>query len=493
MIRTPRTRAASAPASQSSPAVFAERSAGVLLPLASLPGRHGVGSLGAPAESFVQWLASAGAGWWQMLPIGPLGEGDSPYSSTSSFAIEPGYLCLDRLVERGLLERRDVAAPKALGSGPAQFATAAKLKQPLFALAHERWRRRRGASTAAYRGFREREGDWLDDWLRFSTGAIDGSQADIAAFVQFELDRQWRELRAAARKSAVRLMGDLPIFVGAESSDVSGRPDLFRLDAQGAPRLLSGSPPDSYSDDGQLWGHPHYRWSRHGAENYDWWRRRFGSLLARFDALRVDHFIGFHHAWEVPASARTARHGKWGRTPGKAILQHVLDDRGELPLVAEDLGVVTPPVRALRDHFGLPGMRILQNGFGGPGDYDRPHAYPANSVAYTGTHDNDTLVGSWRKLRGDARQRALAYLGLPQRTPVGEQVHWRLIAALAASPANTVIAPLQDLLGLGSDARLNTPGVPRGNWRWRVDAAQLNATLARRFQALLDVTSRLSV
>ena len=474
------------------PAVFGQRRAGVLLPLASLPGRFGVGSLGTAAESFVDWLASAGVGWWQMLPIGPLGKGDSPYSATSSFAIEPRYLCLDRLVERGLLDRRDIVAPRALRAGPAQYGPALRFKAPRLALAHERWRRRRGHVAKAYRAFREREDDWLCDWLEFSTGSVDGPQAQVACFVQFELDRQWRELRAVARRRSVRLMGDLPIFVGAESADVAGRPDLFRLDGDGRPQCLSGAPPDDYSASGQLWGHPHYRWSRHGAEQFAWWRRRFASSLDRFDALRVDHFIGFHHLWEVPAGARSARRGKWGRTPGKAILQHALDDHGSLPLVAEDLGVVTPPVRKLRDQFGLPGMRILQNGFGENGEYDRPHSYPPDSVAYTGTHDNDTLVGAWRKLRGEDRARAAAYLGLRRGSTAVDDIHWRLLAALAASPARTVVAPVQDLLGLGSAARSNTPGIPRGNWRWRVDGTQLDAGLSRRFRALLDVTSRLS-
>lgn len=485
-------RPAPSPSAADGPPAFAERRAGVLLPLASLPGRHGVGALGPAAESFVAWLASAGVGWWQMLPIGPLGPGNSPYSSSSSFAIEPAYLSCDRLVARGLLERRALTAPADLRQGAARYAAARAWREPRVIAAHERWRRRRGRASKAWRGFRERSAEWLDDWLRFDAGATEGAAAERSAFVQFELDRQWSELRAAAAAHGVRLLGDLPIFVAADSADVRGRPDLFRLDRAGRPRSQSGVPPDGYSADGQVWGHPHYAWPRHRAEDFAWWRRRFACAFERFDALRIDHFIGFHHTWEVPAGERTARGGRWVPTPGRAILEHARADRGALPLVAEDLGVVTPPVRALRDRFGLPGMRILQFGFGGAGDYDRPHAWPANAVAYTGTHDNDTLVGWWSKLRGDARRRAAAYVGLPARVPANEAVHWRLIAALCASPANTAVVPLQDLLGLGSAARVNVPGKPRGNWRWRVDPAQLDANLARRLRALLEVTSRLS-
>ncbi len=467
------------------PRVFSSRSGGVLLPVASLPGPHGVGDLGSGALRFLDWCAEAGFGWWQFLPVGPLGSGDSPYAARSAFAGEALYLSLELMRDAGWLEARDLRCPKRMASGPVDYAAARSFKLPRLALAAERWRRAGGMRRAGWRGFRARSEAWLDGWL----APLEGAARDVEAFVQFQFDLQWKALRREARRRKIRLLGDLPIFVGLDSADVAQHPELFRLDAKGRPKVVSGAPPDGYSADGQLWGHPHYRWATHRRDGFDWWRRRFAQELERCDALRIDHFIGFHHAWEVPGGERTARNGRWGRTPGARILELVAADHGSLPLVAEDLGAVTAPVHALRDRFGIPGMRVLQFAFG-EGGYDRPHAHPENSVVYTGTHDNDTTVGWWTKLAKPERDRVRAYLGLPSRGMTAQQVTQALVAALFASPASTAVVPLQDLLGTGSATRINRPGTANGNWTWRVDAGALSANLAARSRAALDVTER---
>jgi 4-alpha-glucanotransferase len=471
----------------SGPAVFSERAAGVLLPVASLPGRHGVGDLGAGADSFLDWCHAAGVGWWQVLPVGPVGSGNSPYASLSAFAGEPLYLSLELLAEEGWLETRDLRAPGELGKGACDYDAARDFKLPRLARAHERWRSAGGSRRKPWKRFLAASEHWLDGWL----ADLEGDERDVAAFAQFQFDQQWRRLRRRATERGVRLLGDLPIFVGADSVDVDQHPQLFRLDRKGNPKVVTGVPPDGFSADGQRWGHPHYAWRAHRKDGFAWWRRRFAQELERCDALRVDHFIGFHHAWEIPAGHRTARKGKWGRTPGAELLDAVQTERGELPLVAEDLGVVTPPVRALRDRYELPGMRILQFAFGEGGGYDRPHQHAANCVAYTGTHDNDTTAGWWRKLGRADKARARAYLGLPARGVEPAGAAWAMVCALMASPARTAVVPVQDLLGLGSEARVNLPGTPRGNWSWRVDPRALSASLSARFGALVEATERL--
>ncbi|MCP3914100.1 MAG: 4-alpha-glucanotransferase [bacterium] len=460
--------------------LFQARSAGALLHVTSLPGRHGIGDLGPEAVRFLDWLERAGMSWWQMLPVGPIGPGDSPYSSPSSFAGEPLLISLERLADSDLLDARELRAPQTLSGGRVDYAAVRRFKLPLLARAHARFLGRGGDKSAAYVAFVRDNRNWLEDWVDYDGGG------DLARYLQFEFARQWGALRSAAERRGIRLLGDLPIFVSADSADVSAHPELFRLDARGRPRVVTGVPPDAFSDDGQLWGHPHYDWNAHKRTRFGWWGARVAAQLERFDAIRVDHFIGFHRAWEVSGRAHTARRGRWRVAPGAALLRSLRRRLGALPFVAEDLGVVTEDVRALRDTFHLPGMRVLQFGYG-QGAHDRPHNLPRHCVAYTGTHDNDTALGWARKLDKDSRRRVLAYTGGSVKT-----IGFDLVRATFASPAGTAIAPIQDLLGLDGKARMNRPGTATGNWRWRVERNALGATLARRVRDLCEATERLA-
>lgn len=455
------------------------RSAGLLLPLASTPSRHGVGGLGPGASRVLEWCQAAGFGWWQMLPVGPLGPGDSPYASSSAFAGEPLYLSLEALVEDGLLPSSALKAPAALGRGPANYGRARAFKLPRLRRAYESWAQRR-RSRRAFERFCAEQAAWLDPWASH----VGGDETETR-FLQFTFDEQWKTLRDEARTRGVRLMGDAPIFVGADSADVAAHPELFRLDRRGRPRVLTGVPPDAYAADGQLWGHPHYAWKAHERDGFAWWRRRLARQLRLFDAVRIDHFIGFHKAWEVTAGEPTARNGHWGRTPGRALLAAIRDELGGLPLVAEDLGAVGDGVFALRDEFGLPGMRVLQWGFE-PGSYHAPENCLENTVVYPGTHDSPTAAGWWRQLDGPTRKRFRARTGSDARA-----VAWSLWRTAASTASHTAIVQLQDLLGLTNTARTNVPGTARGNWVWRASKNDFSRPLARRSRELADATDRL--
>ncbi len=459
--------------------VLAGRSAGVLLHLSSLPAAWGA-PLGPAAHRFTDWLAEAGQAWWQMLPVGPTGPGGSPYSSPSAFAGDPALL-------RAAAGGKNAAA-----------------RVPGFAVAEDE-----------LRSFRRRQRDWLPDWCLYAAvkedqggapwwrwpaplrdrdaAALKAERRRLAAAVErheleqllFEL--RWTELRRRCQERGVRLLGDLPLFVERDSADVWARRELFRLDAQGRPSVVTGVPPDLFSRNGQRWGHPHYRWAAHRRDGFRWWLRRFQQSLERFDAVRVDHFIGLHRAWEVPAKARTARKGRWGRTPGRELLTALRAKlRRELPLVAEDLGVMTPQVRRLRDDFGLPGMRVLQWAFWPECQADRPHAHPRDTVVYTGTHDNDTTQGWFASMPAAVRKRALAYTNGSAAT-----IHDDLARAAYGSPAALAVVPMQDHLGLPNGARMNLPGSAAGNWSWRLGARQPGKALARRLRSLAETFDRL--
>ena len=453
-----------------------ERAAGVLAPLASLPARHGIGDLGPEAYRFVDWLEDAGVRWWQMLPVGPLGAGNSPYASSSAFAAEPLYLSLETFVDEGVLNAGDLAGPKELRAGDVKYGKVRAFKTPLLRKAFEAWRENGAASE--FDEFMERENHWLGAWAE-----RDGADAEYECFLQFSFQRQWAALRDYARDRGVRLMGDAPIFVGLESVDVTSQPELFQLDETGAATVVSGCPPDDMNPDGQHWGHPHYAWDAHRETDFAWWRARMRRQIDLFDAVRIDHFIGFRNAWQIPAGAES-REGSWVDMPGEELLDAIQDELGGLPLVAEDLGSVTDEVLALRDAYDLPGMRVLQWGFS-PNSYHAPHAAPENAVIYPGTHDNDTCVGWWRGLPREERARfRVATKG------EGKSVAADMWRAACASRAHTAIVQLQDVLGLGRAARTNVPGKPTGNWVWRVRRADLTAARARRMRALLVATDR---
>lgn len=449
------------------------RAAGVVLHLTSLPGPGPVGGMGAAARRWVDFLSGAGFGWWQVCPLGPTGYGDSPYQPLSVFALNPHLVDLEELEAEGLVEPDE---RRGLGPGGAasDHGLAWERLRPLLARAAARGaadpaRLARWGDLAAYR---ERERAWLDGWERFAAlreangfsapsrwgrGEPDGGARARAAVLQMVAESQWRSLRAHAAAKGVRLLGDEPIYVSADGADRWSRPELF---AEGA---VAGVPPDYFSEDGQLWGNPLYDWDRHAADGFAWWRSRVGRDLDLFDAVRLDHFRGICDYWAVPEGASSAKAGAWREGPGMAFFRAL----GPCPMVAEDLGLLSPGVHALRAEAGLPGMSVLQFGF--PLTADNPHhpsTITADRIAYTGTHDNDTTAGWFAGVGSEVAAEVRAALG---EGPIARAA-WR---AVLASPAIGAFAPAQDLLGLGSEARLNTPGTATGNWTWRLGERQM--------------------
>ncbi len=494
---------------------FHRRSSGLLLHLTSLPGPHGSGDLSESAFRFIDFLAATGQSWWQMLPVGPAGgvAGNSPYSSYSSVAGSPGLVSLETLHRQGWLTRQDIQPDPGFEVGRVRFPLAQAYREERLRRAWERFRAAPKSGRSPFADFCAEHREWLDDfalycalrqrlqqapWLdwpddlraRKPSALAEARRALADAFdyhrwVQFQFHRQWAALRHYARRRGVGLIGDLPICVAHDSADVWAHPELFKLDARGQPTHVSGYPPDSSCPRGQRWGHPLYRWPAHQRTGFRWWIARFAGTYRLFDAVRLDHFLGFTRLWSIPASARTARHGRWLPTPGRELLSAVRQALGHRPMVAEDLGHVTPGDVALRERFGLPSMRILQFGFG-PGDpAHRPHRFTLHTVAYTGTHDTSTTVGWFRGLTPRRRQEVLAYTGGDGRT-----IHLDLIRLALESVADTVIVPVQDLLGLGSEARMNRPGTLSGNWHWRLPPGRLTPALARRLRRLTELTER---
>ncbi len=478
---------------------FPQRSAGVLLHPTSLPGPGPVGTLGAEAHRFIELLAAGGFTWWQVCPLGPTGYGDSPYQALSVFAGNPYLLDLADLARRGFLTATEVAG---LRRGADHGTDYGRLWHELRPLLKTAGRRAAAALAAdeAFRAFRSAEAGWLEPWCRFSAlreqhayaapatwteTVADEALCAEAAALQFLFAEQWRTLRAHAQRHGVRLMGDEPIYVSADGCDVRAHPELFQLDEHGRPTAVAGVPPDYFAEDGQLWGNPLYAWPAHAADGFAWWRARVHHDLRLFDAVRIDHFRGICDYWSVPAGAPNARGGAWHDGPGLAFTQAL----GDLPLVAEDLGLLSPGVDVLRQASGLPGMAVLQFGFGGsPDNPHHPDNVTADRVVYTGTHDNDTLRGWLAQASPEEQANLKDFLG-----DVPDAAEALLDAALA-TPAICAILPAQDLLGLGTPARFNTPGNPQGNWTWRMadgDLAQLAQTLPA-WRARLARSRRLS-
>lgn len=494
-----------------------ERSSGILLHPTSLPGPYGCGDLGREAHRFLEFLQAAGQRWWQMLPVAPVGYGNSPYSALSAFAGNPLLISLDRLVEEGLLE--SVPRPR-FPADRVDYARASAFRREQLRAAFARFGR---AGRTAFRRFSEEQASWLDDfvlyralkalhgerhWIEWEPelrdrkpAALERAARELQAelefhrFEQWLFERQWAELREHAAELGIGLIGDLPIFVAHDSADVWANRELFFLDPQGAPTVIAGVPPDYFSATGQRWGNPLYRWNTLKKSGYAWWIARFQQMLRRFDVVRLDHFIGFTRYWEIPAHEPTAMNGKWVAGPGAHFFEAVREALGtaELPLIAEDLGAVTPEVTELRDRFGMPGIRILQFAFGTDPQAPtfKPHNYPRGAAAYTGTHDNDTVVGWFHDPGGGAslrtppqtekeRQFAMRYLGSD-----GGEIHWDMIRALFVSVADLAIVPLQDVLGLGPEGRMNLPGTAEGNWEWRFTRRDLGRPIAARLQQMV--------
>jgi 4-alpha-glucanotransferase len=501
------------------------RSSGILLHPTSFPGPYGIGDLGPGAYDFIDFLSAAGQTIWQVLPLGPTGYGDSPYQCFSAFAGNTLLISPSRLVDEGLLDPSDLQNVPEFPSDRVDFGHVIKWKNDLLAKAFEKFRARGGQSWEDYRRFLVESVDWLNDYASFraikdsqggrawnewerplalrEAGAIEAANArlkdeiEAQKFYQFLFFRQWRALKEYSHSKGVRIVGDIPIFVAFDSSDVWTQPNQFKLDSEGRPIVVAGVPPDYFSRTGQLWGNPIYNWERMRADGFRWWIRRFAATLDIFDIVRVDHFRGFAAAWEIPGGDKTAERGQWVNVPGHELFSTVGAALGDIPILAEDLGVITPDVVALRDAFGFPGMRILQFGFGGDAaNMDLPHNYVKNCVAYTGTHDNDTVVGWFKSEAGRGstrdeaqvareRQYALDYLN-----STGDAIHWDFIRALIASVADIAIVPLQDVLGLGSEARMNLPATTSENWLWRYRKDKLTPELAAKLGKLTAIYGR---
>jgi 4-alpha-glucanotransferase len=492
------------------------RAAGILLHPTSLPGPYGIGDMGPEADRFLDWAASAGQTLWQILPIGPTG-GGSPYTCLSAFAGNPLWISPDRLAEEGWLPADALASAPGLPGDRVDFGAVTSWKDSLLrrswehfsAHASEREHGELEAFTVApdnarwlwdwalYAALKRDFGgrpwtDWEDDLvrrdsdaLRLASLAVEGEMR-YQSYLQFLFFRQWRRLRLRARALGIRIVGDIPIYVAYDSADVWSHPELFALDETLRPIEVAGVPPDYFSATGQLWGNPLYRWDRMEEDGYAWWVDRIAAGLAVCDLLRIDHFRAFSAYWSVPATESTALNGKWVPGPGRKLFDAARRALGGLPLLAEDLGDISPEVRQLLALLRIPGMKILQFGFYGDDSEYLPHRYPRDCVAYTGTHDNDTARGWYERLTHEEKGRVYDYLGAD-----GREIEWALVRAAWTSVAERAIVPLQDLLGLGSEARMNNPAQPGGNWHWRVAPDALRPELAERLRRLTGLAGRL--
>lgn len=502
------------------------RTSGILLHPTSLPGKFGIGELGAEARAFVDFLHDAKQGLWQVLPLGQTGFGDSPYQCFSAFAGNAFLISLDELVESNLLTTDNLKDVPRFAETKIDFGEVIKFKTRALRQAFDNFKASSDEKIKNEFGFfAYTRAAWLDDYALYRAlkNANDGAawsgwdeplkrrehealgrereclsdEIEAEKFYQFLFFKQWFALRHYANQRNVKIVGDIPIFVAYDSSDVWTNPEQFKLNADGSPRVVAGVPPDYFSKTGQLWGNPIYEWDRMRADDFAWWIKRFRATFELVDIVRLDHFRGFAACWEVPGADKTAERGNWTDALGRELLTAVKNALGDLPILAEDLGVITPDVEQLRDDFSLPGMRILQFAFGGDArNHDLPHNYIPNSVVYTGTHDNDTTVGWFESQAGAGstrdesqikreREFCLRYLNSD-----GQEIHWDMIRAVFASVSRIAIVPLQDVLGLGTDARMNLPASTNGNWNWRYRSADLNAEHARRLRELAEVYGR---
>ena len=491
------------------------RSSGILLHPTSLPGPYGSGDLGASAYQFVDWLVSAGQTLWQMLPLGPAGMANSPYMSLSAFAGSPLLIDLEELLSRGWLIQKDLQ-PFPVSSNPrVQYPEVTvwrmnllwKASQNFFEHGNEKDRQQ-------YAAFCEEEKKWLNDYTLFQAlndhyGGKEWvvwdrdlvhrkpsalrqaaeewtAQVNYHKFMQWCFARQWKKLKKYANDRNIKLVGDIPIFVAHHSADVWSNQEAFSLNKDGRPLIVAGVPPDYFSEDGQRWGNPLYRWDVMKRQKYSWWIERFKKTFELFDILRIDHFRGFEAYWRIPAKEKTARIGKWVKGPGQDLFKAIIKELGTLPIIAEDLGVVTPGVTALRETFGFPGMKVLQFAFStDPNDNFLPHVFTKNYVVYTGTHDNDTTIGWYEKASEHERDFVRRYCKTN-----GSEIHWDLMKLALQSVADIAVIPFQDVLGLGSEGRMNFPGTVDGNWEWRFTWEQLDPWITNRLYELSALYGR---
>jgi 4-alpha-glucanotransferase len=474
-----------------------DRASGILLHPTSLAGAYGIGDFGPEAYRFVDWLVEAQQSLWQVCPLGPTGYGDSPYQCLSAFAGNPLLISLEQLRDQALLEESELVAAR-VEPGDVDFGRVIPTRTALLERAWERFEADRPKGIAQdHARFLSANAEWLEDyalfvalkeeargapWYAWETpikerdpGALDRARDRLAPrirfhrFVQYLFFAQWDELHRYANAAGVAIIGDMPIFAAHDSAECWARPDLFQFDDDLNPVAVAGVPPDYFSTTGQLWGNPLYRWEAHREEGYRWWVDLFRSRFRLFDRLRVDHFRGFEAYWRVPWGGVTAENGEWVTGPGRELFDTIFELLGPLPIIAEDLGVITPAVVKLMDHCGFPGMKILQFAFdsGDPNDYI-PHNYDAHSVTYTGTHDNDTILGWAASASAEDRDFALEYLNIRS----DDEINWGFIRGALSTVSDTAIIPMQDVLGLDSQSRMNLPGTTGGNWGWRLRSCQ---------------------
>lgn len=503
------------------------RASGILLHPTSLPSRFGIGDLGKEAYQFADFLASTGQHLWQVLPLGPTGYGNSPYQCLSVFAGNPLLISLEKLVEDKLLEPADLEDIPPFPRNKVDYGSVIKFKIPLLKKSFETFQRKAApGEREQFEAFLQQNASWLETYSLFMAlkeahglAAWNTWEEDIRRhqpkslehwskklnheiyyhkYQQYQFFKQWFELKKYCNEYGIRLIGDMPIFIALDSAEVWSHPELFYLDDDSKPTVVAGVPPDYFSQTGQLWGNPLYRWDVMARDGYAWWIERFRAARNLVDIIRLDHFRGFEKYWEVPATDNTAINGRWVPGPGAKLFEAVQKALGALPIIAEDLGVITPEVDALREQLGFPGMRVLQFAFSqdiGAEQY-RPHNYPRNCVVYTGTHDNNTTIGWFKgedvkdstqskEEREKEKQFALKYLGTD-----GHEINWDFIRLALMSVANTVIIPIQDILGLGSEARMNLPGKAEGNWCWRFTPDMLTEKMGHRLKELTALYGR---
>jgi len=494
-----------------------ERLCGVLLHVTSLPSYGGIGDFGPAAYAFVDFLEAGKQRLWQVLPMSPTGYGSSPYSALSAYAGNPLLISLEKLVEDGWIAAEQIEGLPG-HDGPVDFEAVFVQKLPLIEEAARNFLERASdEQRGRFQRFCDDNAYWLTDYAMFNVlrrqheyaswnewpvdlaqrkhdalaKVLDehGEALRVEQATQFFFGEQWAALRVYAKERGVRMMGDVAIFVNYDSADVWTHPEIFELDEERKPIRVSGVPPDYFSSNGQRWGNPLYKWGALQERGFDWWVSRMRRTLALYDVIRLDHFRGFEAFWSIAAEEETAINGVWVKAPGYELFKRLKEVLGDLPFVAEDLGVITPEVDELREHFGMPGMRILQFGFSDRGSHlYLPHRFVPNSVVYTGTHDNNTTQGWWRDDAGEAeREHVQSYLG-PIR--YDGDINWAMMRAAARSVANTCILPMQDVLHLGSEARMNTPSAPTGNWSWRYSSNALHPDFSTQLAALMEMTDR---
>ncbi len=494
-----------------------ERSAGILLHPTSLPGKFGIGDLGSEAYNFVNFLEAAGQRLWQTFPLGPTGYGDSPYQCFSAFAGNPLLISPEKLFEKGFLSSGNLQDIPGFNPHQIDFGQIINYKKNLLRKAFENFKKNNNETQSPFQEFCNANKEWLEDFSFFMAAKdfhngqlwttwnkvlvhrdIDalkrwkGNLSDdinYHKFIQFQFFSQWKELKAYANNKGIKIIGDMPIFIAYDSADMWAHKELFTVDNDGNLETVAGVPPDYFSETGQLWGNPLYRWKEMEKDDFLWWRQRFSQLLEMIDIIRIDHFRGFDAYWEIPGGAPNAIKGRWVKAPGEKLFNTVRKYLGEVPILAEDLGVITKEVVALRDKFNFPGMKILQFAFGkGMERKFLPHNFIKDCMVYTGSHDNDTTRAYFEKAKlenNDIYSHAQRYLNYYGEDMVGE-----LIKAAYASVADLVVIPMQDILKLGGEARMNFPGKPGGNWTWRFTWDQVHHDLAKYYKELAALYER---